>query len=183
MQKVIDRIVAVAATASFVVMILVVLLQIVSRYLFPISIHWTEEAARFAFLYTVAFAAGLATRDKSYVNVDLIPLILRGRARVVLEAILEGATIVFLWVVAWHSLRLVRIGALQTSASLRVPMSWIFLVTTIIPLSMSYYAIRDLIGMVRSATIAPVAGERRIGRAGPGVEGPDGDTVESGDRR
>ncbi|MCG8479923.1 MAG: TRAP transporter small permease subunit, partial [Spirochaetales bacterium] len=102
MQKVIDRIVAVAATASFVVMILVVLLQIVSRYLFPISIHWTEEAARFSFLYTVAFAAGLAMRDKSYVNVDLIPRILRGRARVVLEAILDGATIVFLWVVAWH---------------------------------------------------------------------------------
>ena len=183
MHVFIDRIVAIATTVSFLVMILVVLLQIVSRYLFPISIHWTEEAARFSFLYTVAFAAGLATRDKTYVNVDLIPLMIRGRARVVLEVVLDVVTIIFLWVVAWHSLRLVRIGAIQTSASLRVPMSWIFLVTTIIPISMSYYAIRDLIRIVRSGTIVSAAGERMAGQGTAAVERPDDEADSSGGRR
>ena len=164
-QKVIDRIMSVATTVSFIVMILVVLLQIISRYLFPVSIHWTEEAARFSFLYTVALASGLAMRDKAYVNVDLIPLIIRGRARVILEAVLDIATIIFLFVVARYSFRLVSIGTIQTSASLQIPMSWIFLVTTIIPLSMSYYAIRDLIRILRSGTVRSVSSERTAGEA------------------
>lgn len=158
-----ERVSIVGTLLSFAVMIAVVLLQVISRYFLPFSVHWTEEAARFAFLYTIAFASGLAVRDKAYVNVDLVPILLRGRARVVLELLIDVVTLVFLAVLFQHSLRLVQLGGRQTSAALRVPMSRIFAVTSLIPASMAFFTVADIVRIIRTHEVQNVGSERLAG--------------------
>jgi TRAP-type C4-dicarboxylate transport system permease small subunit len=160
MRKLLDRILEFGAVTSFIIMIAVVLTQIISRYFLRVSVHWTEEASRFVFLYVVAFAAGLGVRDKAYVNVDLLPLSLRGKALLALQIFLSVVTLVFLAVVFYHSFRYIRIGARQTSASLRIPMSYIFLTTALIPGTMIVYQLIDLIQLLRTGEATPVVGER-----------------------
>lgn len=164
MRKLLDRILEFGAVTSFLAMVVVVLIQIISRYFLRISVHWTEEASRFVFLYVVAFAAGLGVRDKAYVNVDLLLLSLRGKALLVLQIFLSVVTLVFLSVVFYHSFRYIRIGARQTSASLRIPMSYIFLTTALIPGTMIIYYLIDLVGLLRSGEAKPVTGERTAGQ-------------------
>lgn len=56
------------------ILVVPVMLQIVSRYtdLIP-SYIWTEEMARFLFLWTVMIGTALGVRDSAHFDVDLLP--------------------------------------------------------------------------------------------------------------
>ena len=49
-----------------------VLIQVVSRTFLPTAPNWTEEAARFLFIYMVAFAGNAAVLNDEYVNVEML---------------------------------------------------------------------------------------------------------------
>lgn len=69
--RVLEKILSVLAIISFIALIGVVLLQILSRFT-PISFIWTEEMTRYFFLYTIAFAAGLGVVRNEYIGIDFI---------------------------------------------------------------------------------------------------------------
>lgn len=49
-----------------------VLIQVISRTFLPTAPNWTEEGARFLFIYMVAFAGNAAVISDEYVGVDLL---------------------------------------------------------------------------------------------------------------
>ena len=83
-------------------MIVPVTLQIVSRYsdAFP-RLIWTEEAARFCFVWIVMIGSMIAVRDGAHFDVDLLPAPRsereRGFARLVVHVAMASLAIVFLW--------------------------------------------------------------------------------------
>lgn len=70
--KAIDRILALLALLATIGYIGSVVVQIFSRTFLPRTPSWTEESARYFFVYAVAFAAGLAVRANAYVAVDIV---------------------------------------------------------------------------------------------------------------
>jgi TRAP-type C4-dicarboxylate transport system permease small subunit len=58
--------------ALFVVMFGAFLLQIVSRYLLPQPLPWTDEIALIAFLWLVFWVGGLMLRDSDQVRFDIV---------------------------------------------------------------------------------------------------------------
>jgi len=68
------RALKVCLTFLMLLMIVPVLLQILSRYsgIFPRYI-WTEEAARFCFVWIIMIGSMIAVRDETHFKVDLLP--------------------------------------------------------------------------------------------------------------
>lgn len=62
-----------------------VLLQVVTRYVFSNPLPWTEELARFALVWLTFISAGFVMARRLHITVDLIANILGRRANVVLE--------------------------------------------------------------------------------------------------
>lgn len=56
-----------------------VLIQIISRNLLPSAPSWTEEAARYTFVYMVAFGCGVAVLKDEFVFVEFLKDILLGK--------------------------------------------------------------------------------------------------------
>jgi TRAP-type C4-dicarboxylate transport system permease small subunit len=104
----------------------VVLLQVFARMFLPRSPHWTEEASRFLMLYMVAFASGLAAKERAYVNVDVFVNFVKGRPRVFLQLLIDLATVVLTAITAWYGWKNAAVGRIQTSASLSIPMHIIY---------------------------------------------------------
>lgn len=83
-------------------MILPVFLQILSRYtpLIPRFI-WTEEIARFCFVWIVMIGSMIAVRDDAHFDVDLFPepetKRQRGVAKLIVHAAMACLAIIFLW--------------------------------------------------------------------------------------
>lgn len=65
---------SVLVVVSVAILVIPVTLQIVSRYtdLIP-SYIWTEEMARFLFIWTIMIGAMLGVREATHFNVDLLP--------------------------------------------------------------------------------------------------------------
>ena len=86
---------------SVVVLIVPVSLQIFSRFtdLIP-SYIWTEEAARFLFIWIIMLGAMLGVRESSHFNIDIFPrLTARGNAALNLlsSVLILVLALVFVW--------------------------------------------------------------------------------------
>jgi TRAP-type C4-dicarboxylate transport system permease small subunit len=125
-KKVLERILEWMSSLCFAALGGVVLLQVFARMFLPRSPHWTEEASRFLMLYMVAFASGLAAKERAFVNVDVFVNLIKGRPRIALQLLIDLAVIVLAAVTAWYGWKNAAVGRIQTSASLAIPMHLIY---------------------------------------------------------
>ncbi|MDR1377629.1 MAG: TRAP transporter small permease [Synergistaceae bacterium] len=127
-KKQLERFLGWTSSLCFVGLVLVVLLQVFARTsLWPYAPpHWTEEASRFLMLYMVAFSAGLAAKERAYVNVDVFVNLLSGRSRAFMQLLIDILVIVLMGATAWYGWQSAAVGRIQTSASLGIPMHLIY---------------------------------------------------------
>jgi TRAP-type C4-dicarboxylate transport system permease small subunit len=111
---------------SVAILIFPVSLQIFSRYteLIP-SYIWTEEMARFLFVWMIMIGAMVGIRDGVHFDVDLWPE-LPPRANALLRVVADVFVLVMALVFIWYGIRFVQFGWDQTSELAELPMVWIF---------------------------------------------------------
>lgn len=77
MRKIIDtyfQLLQLLLTIMLMVLVVPVFLQVVSRFVpFVPRYIWTEEIARFAFIWVIMLGATVAVRDNTHFKVDLLP--------------------------------------------------------------------------------------------------------------
>ena len=111
---------------SVAILIIPVSLQIFSRYtsLIPPYI-WTEEMARFFFIWMIMIGSMVAIRDGGHFDVDLWPE-LAPRANALLRMVSSVFVLVMALVFIWYGIRFVQFGWDQTSELADLPMPFIF---------------------------------------------------------
>jgi TRAP-type C4-dicarboxylate transport system permease small subunit len=110
------RLLKILLTLLMALMIAPVSLQILSRYtgLVPRYI-WTEEVARFCFVWIVMIGSMIAVRDETHFKVDLLPDPETKRQKGVSSLIVHIAMFLMACVFAWYGSQFARFGFIQTS--------------------------------------------------------------------
>jgi TRAP-type C4-dicarboxylate transport system permease small subunit len=110
------RLLQLLVTALLAFMIVPVSLQIVSRYtgLIPRYI-WTEEAARFCFIWIIMLGAMIAVREGTHFEVDVLPQPRSARGEAVLRLIVVLLMLVLALVFVGYGWRYAWFGYTQTS--------------------------------------------------------------------
>lgn len=110
------RVLQIALTALLGLMIVPVTLQIVSRYtgLIPRYI-WTEEAARFCFIWIIMLGAMVAVREGTHFEVDVLPTPRSPRAEAVMRLVVQLFMLVFALVFVGYGYQYATFGYQQTS--------------------------------------------------------------------
>ena len=129
MRKFIDtyhRLLCALLVVAVAVLIIPVSLQIFSRFtsLIP-SYIWTEEMARFFFIWMIMIGAMVAVRDGGHFDVDLWPE-LKPRANAMLRIVSNLCVLVFALVFTWYGIKFLQFGWGQTSELAELPMGYIF---------------------------------------------------------
>lgn len=131
MERLLDglnRLLKAAMTALFGLLLVPVVLQILARYtdLIPRYI-WTEEIARFCFIWIIMLGAMIAVRDESHFNVDLLPeprtAAGRGWSRLIVHLAMLALALCFVW----YGKQFADEGSLQTSEIAELPMLAIYI--------------------------------------------------------
>jgi TRAP-type C4-dicarboxylate transport system permease small subunit len=129
-------------------MTMTVSLQIVFRYVFNIPLGWSEEVARFSFVWVSFFGASALMRVREHINVtvfvDRFPP--RLRAGAVLAANLCGLICVYFFLIGGISLTTNEWR--QLAPAMQIPMGWVYLV---IPVSAGLMAIWMVIHTIEAA--------------------------------
>lgn len=110
---------------SFVILMIAVTVQVVSRTFIGGSPVWTEELTRFALLYLAGFGTGIALITGDLVNVDLVSESLPGRWPWLMRLISAAMVLIFCLFSVGPALRFTQIGAMQTSPAMGLRMSWV----------------------------------------------------------
>jgi len=129
MRRLIDaygRLLDVLLGISVAALIVPVTIQIIARYtaLIPAWI-WTEEMARFLFIWMVMLGSMIGVREGTHFEVDVWPQ-LSDRGNALLRIVTYAFILVFACVFAWYGIRFVQFGWDQTSELADLPMGWIF---------------------------------------------------------
>jgi len=109
------------------ILVVPVTLQMISRFtqLIPAWI-WTEELARFLFIWMVMLGAMIGVRDGSHFDVDVWPE-LKPRFNAAFRIFSMVFVLVFALVFVWYGIKFVQFGWNQTSELADLPMTYIFI--------------------------------------------------------
>jgi TRAP-type C4-dicarboxylate transport system permease small subunit len=119
--------------AISVVMVLVTLAQVVFRYLIAAPLPWSEELARYCFVWIVFLGGAIGLSRGIHLGVDLFVNMLPAPVRRGLDILTSALIAAFAVTVIYASFPVINMNMFQRSPALGVQMSWIYIA---IPVSM-----------------------------------------------
>lgn len=122
--------------ACVVIMTLLVIAQVVLRYVFNDPLTWSEELARFSFIYLAFVGIGAAYGRRRHMFVDALLIELPPRLKRIVEFTVAGLATAFLVTVIGITTRtILELYRMEvTTPALELPMAYIYLA---IPLGLS----------------------------------------------
>lgn len=111
----------------FGVMVVVSLAQVFFRYVLNDSLTWSEELARYLFVWVSFLGAAIALHRKMHIAVDILTSIVSERARRIMLLITQVAVLFLLVVLIGYGMRITLLTWNTPSAALRIPMGLVYL--------------------------------------------------------
>lgn len=102
MKKHFDRIEEYIGGTLFIVMLIVLVFQIVARQVFDMPLKWSEEFARFLFVYIGYFGVSSAIKEDQHVYIDFFvkkfPDVIQKIIHVLIQVIILGVLIIMVYI-------------------------------------------------------------------------------------
>ena len=111
-----------------VVISVVMMLQVIMRYVFNASLSWAEEASRYAFVWSALVSIGYTIKEDSILKVTTLLEALPKKLSQILSTLVNCAVTVFFGYLFIHSIPAVKrvIGTGQVSPALGIPLGLIY---------------------------------------------------------
>ena len=119
----IEKVEKVILAASMAAMVVLMLYQVILRYVFSASNSWSEELVRYLFILDVMLAASIAVRRNSHLQIDVLINCFSPKLKRIFTIAATLAGIVFLALLFWYSLDLCMTATSNVSPGLGIPMS------------------------------------------------------------
>jgi TRAP-type transport system small permease protein len=136
----------------------VIALQIVTRFVFHDPLFWTEEAARYAFVWIVALGAAAGVTSRSHITMDIVPMMLPPRTRLVLRIVLDLMVLAALLLLVWYGI----FGTMRAhnviSIAIGMPESWLY---GALPVFAVLAAIRTALAIAQDVIVLRQGDERQ----------------------
>jgi TRAP-type C4-dicarboxylate transport system permease small subunit len=124
----IERVLRLATTTLFGLLIIPVTLQILARYVeFVPRYIWTEEVARFCFIWIIMLGAMIAVRHDAHFEVDVLPRPTTAFGAGISRAIVHVAIFALALCFIYFGIGFSQEGAMQTSEIASLPMLSIYI--------------------------------------------------------
>lgn len=147
LRKKIDKLLAGLVVILMALMVINVLWQVASRYLLGSPSLFTDELANFLLIWVGLFGSAYAAGQRSHLAIDILPNKLTGKKKYYLNVLISLLAVAFaLTIMVIGGIRLVYItlSLEQLSATLRVPLGYVYLSLPVSGLLIIYYSLHDI---------------------------------------
>lgn len=147
LRRAIDHTLYTALVVLMAIMVLNVLWQVASRYLVGSPSSFTDELARYLLIWVGLLGASYVTGKKMHLAIDILPSTLQGKKERNLNIFINTIVALFaFFVMVWGGIKLVYITLTleQTSATLNLPLGYVYSVLPLSGLIIIYYSIVNL---------------------------------------
>ena len=113
--------------SATLVMVISILLQVFFRYVMNAPLYWSEEIARYAFVWLVFIGAAIASKRGAHIGVDYLVMHLPDVSRNILAIIVNLLVLFFIACVIYMSVGVIKSNMTQLSPAMRIPMGYIYM--------------------------------------------------------
>ncbi len=113
------------AGCAFALIVALTIAQVFFRFALDSPLIWSEELARLLLVWVTFVGAAVVAWDGSHLNVDVVFARLPARLKAAVRWFNLLVALAFLAVMAWFSVRLIRIEAMSDMGALGIPFSWV----------------------------------------------------------
>ena len=124
--KVLDWLCDISSLIILYVTVVVIFVQVICRYVLQVALPWTEEFARFAFIWLIFLANAMAERQKEHFRVSYFVEQAPRRVRYVLWVFGELLIFTFFIWLFMDSLQFVKMGKRMISTVMQLRLDWIY---------------------------------------------------------
>lgn len=131
--KIIRNILKCLVIITFVLLVSMTFLQVISRYISHKPLTWTEEIVRFSNVWLALLTSSICIHEKKHLSLDFLTHSLSFKLKKILNILIYSFFILgFLIILLIYGIQFTVKGASQLSPAMRLPMSIIY---TILPIS------------------------------------------------
>ncbi len=138
-----------ALVYTLVFSVIIISLQVIMRSFFNSSLSWSEEAAKYLFVWLIWLGTSIAAKDQSHISLEIVSGRLRGRVKTVIAILVKLIWVSMCIFLLVNGIEIVQsmIGRGKTASA----MSWlkVWVVYLAIPVSQGVLSIRILSQMVQ----------------------------------
>lgn len=115
------------AIFCFSLMFIIMLLQVLTRYVLKFGVPWTDEAARFLFLWSTFLGAAIAQRSNTHIRVSILTDRLKGKAKQIFLMVGDGIDVLVSIVIAIGAILMMKKTYGILASSIPISYTWIYL--------------------------------------------------------
>lgn len=129
---------------NFGVLIIACVLQVFTRFVLNSSLSWTEELARYTFIWSNMLGAILCTKNNSNAKVAIITYNVSIEKRKLLSKICNIISIIIGIIIAVYGVRVAMAVKTQLTPALRISNFFVFVSAPIFGILLVFYSIYDI---------------------------------------
>ena len=149
--RVVDRLVDGVAVVAFAGMFLCVLAGVVFRYFLGNPLTWSDELARYLFVWASFLGWILAARRRSHLSIDMLVTRASPRARAAMRAFGALCGLAFAGLLVWYGWRIMLRNLDVDTTSLFFTQGVVYAIVPVAAVAVGLYAIADLREALRDA--------------------------------
>src|SRR5699024_4302115 len=110
----------------FIVMVILVALQVLTRFVIDYPISWSEEVGRYLMVYIVFLGSGLLVRKNGHIAIDFLLEIINLDNRKRLEFVNLAISTIFFLILIYSGIQLTMVVLGQATPTLQFSMAWAY---------------------------------------------------------
>ncbi|MDL2263439.1 TRAP transporter small permease [Synergistaceae bacterium OttesenSCG-928-I11] len=146
-SDILDRIYKPIAIIFLVVLTASCVIQVFTRLL-NASPSWTEEVARYCFIWINMLGASILSKKKGHAAIDFFVKNLKGVKRRIHTVVISVITLIAAGVLIYYSVLLIPVVAQQLSPATGIPMSYVYMAVPVGSAGIFIHALSDMFNVL-----------------------------------
>ncbi len=132
------------SVSSMTLMLGLIFMQVISRYCFGYTFEWSEELARFLFVWVVFLGSALIMGESGHLSVQLLARKLENTLPgLVLEVVVNLCSYAFILLLLLQGAKMTKVMTFQTAPGLGISMSAVYIIIPASACLMLLYLLKD----------------------------------------
>ena len=139
---------------AMAIMLITIFCQVVTRYCFNYTPEWSEELARFLFVYVVFLGSALIMGESGHLAVEFLPEKFKGRPfGKFLQIVSLVAGYAFVALLFFQGAKMTEVMTFQESPGLGISMSYVYAVIPVSSVLMFLYLVRNTLLIIKGQDV------------------------------
>jgi len=139
--------------ACFSLMLVVMLIQVTSRYVFGIGVPWTDEVSRYFYIAEIFLGTALAQRHKEHIRINVVTHLLPATGKKIVALIADIITLMVSAMLVYGAIHMMKVTKGVYASTFNMSISYLYLIQISGIVLFSLLVLRDMFSMFSSKSL------------------------------